>query len=475
VVIERPAGPERFTAEVGPFDRYERTLTVGANGSVTQTVDYRLAVPFWWVLFALPIRWTLGRAARATGRPWWAPPQVLDARASTVLGLLCSIALVEGYIGTMLTQTITYAAADFGADRQAQGTTLAAVRAGVLLALVLAARADRVGRRKLVTVSAFAGCIAAAAGSVAPNLPTLGATQLIATGCTGALLLLIGIISAEEMPAGARAYGFSLVTMAGSLGAGMCVWVLPAADLGRNGWRLVYVVPLLGLAVVAAVARRLPETRRFERPHVVTPLAGHGARLGLLAAAGFFGALFIAPAFQFQNDFLRRQRGFSAARISLFTLVTSTPAAIGIVAGGRWADVHGRKTIGAIGVVGGTVATVLFFMASGWPMWALSIVGSIVGGLLVPALGVYRPELFPTALRGRAAGIIQAVSLTGSAVGLVLVGNLVDRWDTYAGPMALVAIGPLIVALLVLTRFPETARLELEELNPQDQGVGGGQ
>jgi hypothetical protein len=37
--------------------------------------------------------------------------------------------------------------------------------------------------------------------------------------------------------------------------------------------------------------------------------------------------------------------------------------------------------------------------------------------------------------------------------------------------MALLAIGPLIVAALVLTLYPETAHRELEELNPEDAAI----
>jgi len=474
VVAEQLLAPDEFEASVGPFTRYRRSLVVAEDGSFTETIDYSLAVPFWWWLFALPMRWALrtpARSGRPARRPWWAPPAVVDARASTVLGLLCSIALIEGYVSTLLTQTITYAAGEFGDGRRAQGTTLAAVRAGVVLALVLAARADRVGRRRLIALSALAACVAACLGALAPNLVVLGGTQLVATGCVGALGLLIAIVCAEEMPAGARAYGFSLVTMAGALGAGMCVWVLPAADWGTRGWRLVYVVPALGLFVVAAVGRRLPESRRFARPHADVALAGHGARLFLLAAAGFLGALFVAPAFQFQNDYLRREQGFSATRIALFTVVTSTPATLGIIAGGRLADTHGRKVVAAVGVIGGTIAAVITFAVHGWPLWAWAVAGSMIGALIVPALGVYRPELFPTALRGRAAGIVQVATLAGSAVGLVLVGTLVDRWDTYFRPIALVSVGPLLLALLVLLRFPETARRELEDLNPEDQVI----
>ncbi|MEO7557111.1 MAG: MFS transporter [Acidimicrobiales bacterium] len=522
VVVEVVEGPDRFGAATGPFDRYERRLEVGPD-DVVQTIDCALAIPFWWIIFWLPVRSAL---RRGPGRsPWWTPPAVLDRRAATVLGLLASLAVVDGYVSTLLTQTITFAADELGATRTDQGIALASVRVGVVLAIVLASRADRVGRRRMLVGAASAACVTAAAGALAPSLAWLSATQLLTTGCAGAAGILIAITAAEEMPAGSRAYAYSLITMAGGLGAGMCLWVLPAADLDVRAWRIVYLVPLLGIPVVAAVARRLPESQRFTRaprsgaatrargdraanrnrapsgsPGMIEPspasaasatpqtasadslglagargdglparlLRGHGRRLALLAGAAFLAALFVAPAFQLQNDFLREQQGFSAARISLFTVVTSTPASLGIVLGGRLADVRGRRVIGAIGLIGGTLGVVASFASTGWPLWAWAMGAAIVGGMTVPALGVYRPELFPTGLRGRASASIEAIALTGSAIGLVTVGRLVDRWDDYAVPMAIVAAGPLAAAVLVLFAFPETARRELEDLNPED-------
>src|SRR5918997_1331009 len=78
---------------------------------------------------------------RAEAEAW------LDPRASAVLGLLAVLSLIGGYLGTLLTQTITYAADGFGVhgDRE-QGQALAAVRVGILLALVLVTLADRRGR-----------------------------------------------------------------------------------------------------------------------------------------------------------------------------------------------------------------------------------------------------------------------------------------------------------------------------------------
>jgi MFS family permease len=436
---------------------------------VSEVTAYRLAIPFWAFVFALPFRAAVRRPpSRRAAPPWWGPPDAPDARASRVLGLLCALALVDGYVSTLLTQTVTYVSADFGTSRGAQGVTLALARCGALLTLVAAALADRHGRRRLIIVAATGACLAAAAGALVPSLWLLGATQVIAVGCAGALGVLTLIVSAEEMPRGSRAYALTLLVMTGALGAGMCLWALPLADTGASGWRLVYLVPLLGLPLVAVVAKQLPESRRFERPHADAALGDHGRRLWLLASVGFLIALFALPAVQFQNDYLRTERGFSAARISLFTIATGTPAVIGLVAGGWWADRHGRRAVAATGIVLGAAFTVAVFVATGWPLWAWSLAASIFAALAVPALGVYRPELFPTGLRGTAAGAIEVVAVAGGALGLVAVGFLADRWDGYAAPMALLFTGTVVAAGVVLATFPETAHRSLEQLNPAD-------
>jgi len=246
------------------------------------------------------------------------------------------------------------------------------------------------------------------------------------------------------------------------------VMALPLADLGDRGWRLVYLVPLVGLVLLPGVARRLPESRRFLAPHPPVRMAGHGRRLGLLAVSGLLTNLFVAPASSFQNRYLRDERGFSAARISLFTLATSTPGGIGIVAGGRLADVRGRRLVGAVALAAGAVATAIGFLVGGWPLWAVSVLGSVVGAAAVPSLGVYGAELFPTGLRARAGGLITTATLVGSAIGLITVGVAGDRTGRYGPALAALAVGPLLVAALVLTRYPETAQRELEELNPED-------
>jgi MFS family permease len=472
VVVEAPDGDGAFTAAAGPFTRYRRSVTAAPLGDgrflATVTADFRLAVPGWGVVFVPLLRRALTRPPTG-GMPWWAPPDRLDQRAGTALGHLLTASLVAGYLGTLLTQTITFAADEFEAGEGAQGVTLAVVRAAIVPALLLVALADRRGRRRLLVGSAVGAVVLAASGALAPSLAVLGATQVAARGCSIALAILITIVAAEEMPAGSRAFAISVLTMAGALGAGACLWALPLADAGDRGWRLLYVIPLLSLPLVRLVARGLPESRRFAAPHVDAPAAGHGRRFWLLGASAFLLALFGTPASGFLNEFLREDRGFSAAGITAFSILTNTPGGIGIVVGGRLADVRGRRVVGAVATAVGTGATALMFLGSGWAMWGWSVLGATVGAAAVPALGVYGPELFPTSLRGRANGVIAGLGVVGGVIGLVVAGALADPLGGIGRAIAVLAVGPLALAVLVVTAFPETAHRELEELNPEDR------
>ena len=486
LVVERAVGSHDFTLEKGPFVRYERVVSVedaGTESRVTETITYRLAVPVWGFLFELPLRRALRQPrppADATRRHrWWAPPDHLDARASIGLSLLCLFSVLAGYLGTLLSQTNTYFKEDFGVSDGAIGVMLAVTRVGALLALAIVALADRRGRRWVLIVSAVAGCALTATGALCPTLAWLGVSQTLARSFSTALTLVISIIAVEEMPAGSRAFAVSVLTATAALGAGMAVMLLKVADLGINAWRVLYVVPLPAIPIALALGRRLPETERFARQRHHSPRVGwreqlaamDRTRLLMLSGSGFLLALFVLPASSFLNEFLRTDRGFSAGGIIAFQILTSTPGGIGIVVGGRLADRHGRRIIGSIGVGLGTGFTVLMFLTAGPGMWIWSLLGTVAGAMAVPALAVYGPELFPTHSRGMANGLINVFSVLGSASGLALAGWLSDRTGGLGTAMALLAIGPLVVIGLILVLFPETASVELEELNPTDAGM----
>jgi MFS family permease len=459
----------RFVLDQGPLVHYERTVTV-SGGSVTEEFDFRLPPGTWPFLLTWPFRRAL-RHPRTDGRlPWWYPPQRPDARGATVLGLLATLSLIVGYHGTLLTQTMTFAADEFGAGSAAQGDALASVRVGGALAIALGALADRRGRRLVLSLALLVCIGSTVLGALSPNLVVLAATQSVNRGAWAGASLLLAIIASEEMPAGARAYALSLLAMSGALGAGVALWVLPVADLGVSAWRVLYVLPLLFVPVVFRFGGLIPESRRFVRTHRNVPLAGHYARLVLIAGSSFLFNVFGAPQSQFRNEFLRDERGMSAALISLFVIVTSTPASIGLVVGGRLADTRGRRIVGATAVSVGTVLIALSFVVGGPGMWAAALFGGIVMAAVVPAITVYGPELFPTSLRGRTSGIISMTAMVGSIVGLTSAGRLEEALGSFGGALAVLAIGPLLMAVVVLAWFPETARRELEDLNPEDRG-----
>ena len=432
-------------------------------------MEFRLGLPYFRFLFTGPVRSALRRPGRARP-PWWAPPEHLDRGAANALGTLAILAVTFGYLNTLFTQTIPFAAEEFGAGNSAQGVAGSLVRVGGIIALLVVATADRRGRRTVMLGAAAAGSILAVTGAFAPSLAWLTGSQMLARAFASALLVLVAIVAAEEMPAGCRAYAVSLLAMAGGLGAGVCVTALNLADLGTRGWRILYVLPLLALPAVASTRHHLRESRRYLAPHLRVPIKGHGGRLALLAVSALLVNLFIAPNSQFSNRFLRSELGFSGGLIGLFSVAVGTPAAIGIVAGGRIADVHGRRIVAAVALVGGTACTVAYFFADGgWPLWTWAIVGNVLSAASIPALGVYGPELFPTGLRGKANGLVSVTALCGSAIGLTAAGVMSDRFGTIAPAMAVLSAGPLLLAVLVLVAYPETAHRQLEELNPEDE------
>jgi MFS family permease len=486
-VLERPAGPDRFALDEGPFKRWERRVDVGPRAGdgrtpVTTTIDFEMAAPVWGPAFALAVRSNLRRTRGAGRRAAWMPPR-LDARSSTVLAVLAIFGVYAGYLGVLLSQTNAFFKAEFGSTSSEIADAQIAVRIGALLAFVMVATADRWGRRKALLLSTVLGIVFAATGAFAPNLWAITASQGLARVFSSAMLILITLVSAEEMPAGARASALSILTVAGGLGAGGTVALLSVGGISPTAWRIIYLVPLPFLATVPALARRLPETRRFEvyDLHVTResarPRYDRGElrrRLVLVSVMLLFFNLFIIPFAGFTNDFLLIERGFAAWQITLFQLLTNIPAGASLIAGGWLADRYGRKVIGVFGLLGGTAASVVLFNSGGWVLWAASVVSTVCAGLVVPSLLVYPTEMFPTGARGRANGITNLAAAAGAVIGLKVVGVLADRYGSYGPPVAIIGLGPVLVAVVVVLWFPETSNVELEAINPGDDPVPRG-
>jgi MFS family permease len=499
-----------FEQAEGPLQFYERRvearLDPDGKAEVLQSVTLRVGLPGFSWLFALPLRHHTARIASPSRVPWWAPPARLSRRAATVLATLCLLTIVVGYLTDLLADTMTYAAGAFHVGQSGQGISLGVVEAGALGALVLLHLADRRGRRPVLVATLVGSSVASAAGAIAPSLTVLTAFQLVAASLVGAGLVVIGVMAAEEMPPGSRAWALGVIGMCFGLGSGLTLAALPLADLGRNEWRWLFAISLLGVPAVVRWARTLPESRRWSDPSLALdttpsvpaptkpevalasePRLAHRApkvappgrwrdrltpalrrRLVILGAAGLLLAVFAAPASQFQNEFLHAERHLSATRISLLEQLSGTIGGLGTLIGGRLADTWGRRPVAAGGIALGVGVTILHYTSSGYGLWAWNTLGSVISYGIGPALGVYGAELFPTSLRARAGGVLTALASAGGIIGLVAAGALASAFGTIAAALALLAAAPLAVVILIVVAYPETAGATLEELNPAE-------
>lgn len=470
-------GAVEFEAAEGPFRRYRRTVTwtpldgtsPTARCRVEQTVEFSPAIPYWSGLFTPLLRRTLVDGPTPGTTPWWSTPDRLSPRQSTVIAAMAMFNLVAGLTYGLLTQVLTFVAADLGdGGRSEQTTVLAVARLGVVVTMVAMVLADRVGRRRIAIWSFAAAGVLTVLTAAAPSLWFVGALQLLSRNLAIAGLLCVDTIAVEEIPPGSRAMATSLGTLAYGLGAGVVVMTLPLADFGRWGWRLTFLTAGVALPLIWHAKRHLPESQRFERqrsaPEASTESRRiHGGRFVLLAAMFFLLNVFVAPSSQLQNDYLRTDQAFSGSLITVFVIATSTPAGIGVLLGGRLADIRGRRAAIVPGLLAIGVFNAIFFAVSGPPMWLASLLGAVIGGMAVPAMGVIAPELFPTAHRGGVRGALTAIAVVGSVCGLVFAGAVVDARG-YGTAFALLAIAPVIGAGLAFA-IPETRGRELEEIN----------
>jgi len=482
IVLEKSVGGNEtdafagvaFSGIEGPCSSWERHVRLDGDSAIEE-ITFRLALGIWTPVFAALVRRTIRRSRRnlaphkPAGSAWWAPPDRLDPRSASVLAASCTLAVLGGFIGGLLGQTLTFVGSDLGFGVATQSNVLAIVRAGAVLTWIGLIYADRIGRRPMIRWTLVGAAAAATLGSMAPSVEWITASQLLCRALVAIGVLLLPILVCEEVPAGTRAYSIGLLAMSGGLGVGMVLWVLPTADISVDAWRWIWALSALTIPAILAVTASLPESRRFlvASARNATPTS-HRPRIHrtwLWATIGIvvFLNLYIAPVSQLQNEFLRTARGFSATRLVLFIIGTNTWGGIGVIIGGRLADRFSRHRVAVIGLVGLSVGNAVMFSTSGWPMWVASAFGSIVGGATVPSLGVLGPELFPTHRRGGVGGLLNITATAGGALGLWLAGRLIDQAG-YGVAFRWLSIAPLAV-VAVLFLVPETARRDLDEIS----------
>ena len=142
----------------------------------------------------------------------------------------------------------------------------------------------------------------------------------------------------------------------------------------------------------------------------------------------------------------------------------------------RWPSTHtgrsqngrGRRPVAVVSLFVATAIQICFFLSSGLALWLTSTFAIVFTGAATLAIGTLDAELFPTEARGRSNSLLLVCGVAGSASGLALVGLLRDAMGGLGRAIAVCGIAPLLAAVFLAPKLPETAGRGLDDVSPSE-------
>jgi AAHS family 3-hydroxyphenylpropionic acid transporter len=396
-------------------------------------------------------------------------------RDRRVLTLMMFVALVIGYGASQLSHTLPFARAALGLTEGGMNWVFAATRVVSLAGLLFMVYADRRGRRLPFIVAFTLMPVANLATAVAPTPVSFTIAQSVARVAVIAVAGLAIVILAEELSPRVRALGIGLYALAGAAGSGIGLVLLPIADNSETSYRTLFALTGVGILAIPLLARFLKESRayvQYERKVTFrTALkAGLGSHFWPFAAIAFLIAAFSSPATAFVMERLVDDLQWDTAPARFLLMVFSGLGTVGVLIGGRMADLVGRKRTTITAMLAGLTGGVAFYTVNtGWVLAPAIFLATMGLSMLTPALAAHRSELFPTRVRATAAGWITNVAIGGSIAGFVIGAFVVDEVGLSTTITALA--GGIIVAMLLVTRLPETRGMDLVRTKAAQSGA----
>jgi MFS family permease len=144
------------------------------------------------------------------------------------------------------------------------------------------------------------------------------------------------------------------------------------------------------------------------------------------------------------------------------------PGFLGILVAGRLAESRGRRPVAVFGLLIASMFQVLFFLGDGFALWLAPSIAIVAAACAGVAVGTVSTELFPTEVRGTSNGFLLVCGVAGAALGLLLATQLKSVVGGLGIGIAVCGVAPIVAAVLLLPRLPETRARRLDEVSPSE-------
>ncbi|MGD6934201.1 MAG: MFS transporter [Candidatus Bathyarchaeia archaeon] len=402
-------------------------------------------------------------------------------------------------VATVLTPIIT----EFGLTQQplASGLLLSAGYLGMFVgALTCGMLADKIGRRKTLLLTVSIMSVFTALNALAPDPLSMGILRFIAGIGLGGSLPQPGVYISEYVPAKYRGRFLGLVEASWVYGALLSL-AFPFFLFPMFGWRLTFLISLLPLVLLPIVYFFAPESIRYlqikgkkqEAQQLIVkhklPVDDFKEEYASPERQGFVRALKELWSKQFRKRTLMlwvswvvlvyTYHGiftwlptFYAATLSLtvvksiqWVLIVTLAQVPGYYTAALLLDKVGRKKIAAFYLLFAGIGSALLSLAmdtNSILFWSIVISFFNLGAW--SALYAYTPELYPTRIRGTAAG---AAASVGRLAGVIAptATPLLYFYGGLPAAFAVFALVHIIGAVVIAVLGMETKGKSLEEIS----------
>ena len=429
--------------------------------------------------------------------------------------LLSTATLFEGFDSAMFSFAAPEVRGTLDISLEEWGFISGATRFGVMASFLFLLTADRLGRRTVMMVTVIGFAVANGLTAFATDKTTFVIFQFLARLFLTAEYALAVIMIGEEYPARLRGRAIAILTSLATvgvmlmakiqpyvlleegqesnwlhgLGTGIVAAIQNALGLEVDGesWRALYILGAFPLALVFGLRLAMRETRRFEaergdaddsalgwrewfrlqaRNAMVPWKPEYRRQTAVVTLLWNCVHAVTGPSNVFWVIFAREDLGLRTVDVGDIVFYGYGGGVAGHFVAGSLIDRIGRKWTCSGFYVAAAISIYQLYHVhslSGQYLWMIATVFCF--GAANTATHVYASELFPTEIRATGYGwTTNFLGRVTEVIVPVLIGLLIVPLGGIPAAIAVVAVGPVVGAVLVAIYAPETMGMTLEEI-----------